>query len=122
MSTRVLIAEDAAHIRAELKNILLRSGCEVVGETKNLDSTVDLCRSLLPDAVFTGITLSDKEVPALVADIKKASPASRVIMISMLGQQELVIEALKSGASEFVISPLDAKSVMEALNNALKKK
>lgn len=117
---KVLIAEDSAHMRSILKDLLLRGGYEVVGEADNGAEAVRLYEKLRPDVVTLDITMPEMDGIEALKAIKAAYPDARVVMASSMSQQNKVIEALRAGANDFFIKPMQAESVIETLESALK--
>lgn len=117
---KVLIAEDSAHMRTILKELLLRNGYEVVGEADNGMEAVRLYSELSPDVVTMDVTMPVMDGVEALRAIKSADPKAKVVMASAMGQQNKVIEALRAGADDFFIKPMQAERVVEALENALK--
>lgn len=120
MSANILIADDSANMRLILKDILHRSGYTVVGEAKDGAEAVSLFDKLSPDAALIDLSMPEMDGLEALRSIKAAHEEARVVMISMLGQQELVIDALRAGASDFIIKPFQTERVLDALNKALK--
>lgn len=120
MQAKILIADDSADIRVILKEALLRNGCTVVGEAADGKEAVTMYDSLKPDVLLLDISMPEMDGIEALKAIKAEHSGARIVMISSMGQQELVIEALKAGAADFFIKPLQAERVMEALEKALK--
>jgi two-component system chemotaxis response regulator CheY len=119
MGTRVLIVDDAAFMRMMLRDILAKNGFEVVGEADNGKVAVQLYGDLKPDVVTMDITMPEKDGIAAVKEIRAADPSAKIVMVSAMGQQAMVIEAIKSGAADFIVKPFQPDRVLEALGKAL---
>jgi two-component system chemotaxis response regulator CheY len=119
MSARVLIVDDAAFMRATLRDIFTRSGFSVVGEAKNGREAVELYARHLPDLVTMDIVMPEMSGIEAVRTITSVHPQAKIIMCSAMGQQSLVIEAIQAGARDFVIKPFQATRVLEAAARAL---
>ncbi|MDR1509951.1 MAG: response regulator [Synergistaceae bacterium] len=119
MGTRVLIVDDAAFMRMMLRDILAKNGFEVVGEADNGKIAVQMYNELKPDVVTMDITMPEMDGIAAVKEIKAADPAAKVVMVSAMGQQAMVIEAIRSGAADFIVKPFQPDRVLEALGKAL---
>ncbi len=120
MKAKILIAEDSAYMRMILKELLLRNGYEVVGEAENGREAIALYNKLKPDIVTMDITMPDMDGIEALKAIKEAHPSARIVMVSAMGQQNLVIDAIRLGAADFFIKPLQSERVVEALERALK--
>lgn len=116
---KVLIVDDAAFMRMMIKDILEKNGFEVVGEASNGIVAVELYKKEKPDVVTMDITMPDMDGIEAVKAIKEFDPAAKVIMCSAMGQQSMVMDAIKSGAKDFIVKPFQADRVLEAINKVL---
>ena len=112
---RVVIAEDEAIIRMDLRETLEEEGYEVVGETGRGDDAVDLARELLPD-----IAILDVKMPRLTGlqatrEIREAAPEVSVLILSMHDDERYLFEALKAGASGYVLKSQADEDLLEAI-------
>jgi two-component system chemotaxis response regulator CheY len=121
MRRRVLIADDAAFMREMLRDILRDSDFEVVGEAANGDEAVSSYRELNPDLLTLDIVMPGKSGLDALREILSHDPTACVVMCSALGQEALVMEALESGARDFVVKPFKPEQVIGALTKATQK-
>ncbi|TGE39992.1 response regulator [Desulfosporosinus fructosivorans] len=120
MSGTIMIVDDAAFMRMMLKDILTKNGFTVIGEAENGAVAVDKYLELQPDLTVMDITMPEMDGLQAVKEICKRDPKARVIMCSAMGQQSMVIEAIQSGAKDFIVKPFQADRVVEAVTKALK--
>ena len=120
MSATIMIVDDAAFMRMMLKDILTKNGFNVVGEAENGAVAVEKYSELSPNLTIMDITMPEMDGLQAVKEIRKRDPKARVIMCSAMGQQSMVIEAIQSGAKDFVVKPFQAERVIEAVTKALK--
>jgi len=113
---RVLIVDDAAFMRITIKNMLTKNGFEVVGEAENGLVGVTLYNELKPDIVTMDITMPELNGIDALKAIIKMDAAAKVVMLSAMGQQEMVKDAIISGAKGFVVKPFKEDTVVAALN------
>jgi len=116
---KVLIVDDAAFMRMMIKNILTKNGFEVVGEASNGVEAVELYKKLKPDLVTMDITMPEMDGIEALKKIKEIDPNAKVIMVSAMGQQQLVIEAIQAGAKDFIVKPFQPDRLLEAVNKVL---
>ncbi|MDE5412497.1 MAG: response regulator [Bacillaceae bacterium] len=113
--TSVLVVDDAAFMRMMIKDILSKNDFNVVGEAANGQEAVEKYKELNPDIVTMDITMPEKDGIEALRDIKNINPNAKVIMCSAMGQQAMVIDAIQSGAKDFIVKPFQADRVIEAL-------
>ena len=116
---RILIVDDAKFMRMTLSNILTKEGHEIVGEGENGKDAIRLYRELQPDLVTLDITMPEMSGIEAVKEIKREFPKSKVIMCSAMGQQKMVVEAIESGAKDFIVKPFDSARVIESISRIL---
>lgn len=120
MSDSVMIVDDAAFMRMMLKDILTKNGITVVGEAENGAVAVEKYIELQPKLTIMDITMPEMDGLQAVKEIMKHDPKAKIIMCSAMGQQSMVIEAIQSGAKDFIVKPFQAERVLEAVSKALK--
>jgi two-component system chemotaxis response regulator CheY len=116
---KILIVDDAAFMRMMLKDILTKNGYEVVGEASDGNEAVSKFQELKPDLVTLDITMPNKDGIQALKDIKAIDPNALCVMCSAMGQQSMVIEAIQSGAKDFIVKPFQADRVLESINKVL---
>lgn len=114
-----MIVDDAAFMRMMLKDILSKNDFEVVGEAENGKVAVAAYQKLQPDIVTMDITMPEMNGIDAVKEIKALDAGAKVVMVSAMGQQPMVIEAIQAGAVDFIVKPFQPDRVVEALNKAL---
>lgn len=119
MAKRILIADDAAFMRMMLKDILTKGGYEIAGEAADGNEALAKYKEVKPDLVTMDITMPNCDGIQSLKQIKSADPAANVVMCSAMGQQAMVIEAIQSGAKDFIVKPFQADRVLEAIKKIL---
>ncbi|MBU3099296.1 MULTISPECIES: response regulator [Clostridium] len=114
--TKVLIVDDAAFIRAQLKQLLQSNDFEVVGEAENGKVALRKIQELRPDIVTLDITMPIMDGLECMMEIKKMDYVPVVIMISALGQEAFVQKAILNGAKGFLVKPYKSEVVIKNLN------
>ena len=112
---RVLIVDDAAFMRISIKNMLTKNGYEVVGEAENGRVGVDKYQELAPDIVTMDITMPELSGLEALKEIIAINPAAKVVMVSAMGQEALVREAILSGAKGFIVKPFKEDGIIAAI-------
>ena len=116
---KVLVVDDAAFMRMMIKDILQKNGFEVIGEGSNGIQAVELYKQEKPDVVTMDITMPDMDGIEAVKQIKAFDPNAKIIMCSAMGQQSMVMDAIKAGARDFIVEPFQADRVLEAINKVI---
>lgn len=119
MAKRILITDDALFMRVTLKNILTEHGYEVVGEAQNGAEAVKLYSELKPDLVTMDITMPEMDGIQALKAIKAEDGGAKVVMCTAMGQKSMVVEAIQSGASDFIVKPFQPDRVLEAVGKLL---
>ena len=101
--TRSLIVDDAAFMRVTIRKMLLKNGFEVVAEAENGADAVEKYSACLPDLVTMDITMPVMDGLTALKEIKKINKAAKVVMVSALGQEAMVRDAVISGAVGFIV-------------------
>jgi two-component system, chemotaxis family, chemotaxis protein CheY len=113
---RVLVVDDAAFMRVSIKNILMKMGHEVVGEAENGRAAVQKYCELSPDIVTLDITMPEMDGLAALKEIMQHDPKANIIMISAMGQESMVREAVMTGAKGFIVKPFKEDIVVSAFS------
>lgn len=116
---KILITDDAAFMRMQLKDMVTKLGHEVIGEAENGQVAVEQYKQLKPDLVTMDITMPEMDGVTALTEIKKVDPNATVIMCSAMGQQGMVVDAIRAGAKDFIVKPFTVERIAEALNKHL---
>src|SRR5262249_8428508 len=119
LMARVLVVDDAAFMRKMLGDVLGKAGHEVVGEGANGNEAIEQFQALRPDIMTLDITMPEKDGLTALREILSLDAGARVIMCSALGQEAKVLEAIKSGAKDFVVKPFQPDRVVDAIGKAM---
>ncbi len=121
MAERVLIVDDAAFMREMLRDILGEAGYEIVSEAVDGDQAVAAFREHSPDLVTLDIVMPRKSGLEALREIVALDGNAKVVMCSALGQEALVMEALESGATDFIVKPFKPDQALGVIEKALAK-
>jgi two-component system chemotaxis response regulator CheY len=119
MSKRVLIVDDAVVMRMMIKSILTKNGFEVVGEAQNGVEAIDKYKQLSPDLVTMDMVMPEMDGITAVKQIIASDPNATIIMVTSMGQQALVVEAIQAGAKSFITKPFQPPKMLETINKVL---
>ena len=115
---RVVIAEDEAIIRLDLKELLEEEGYDVVGETGRGDEAIDLVRNLVPDLVILDVKMPGLDGLSAARQITSERLAA-VLILTAFSQRDLVEQARDAGALAYLVKPFQKSDLMPAIEVAL---
>jgi two-component system, response regulator PdtaR len=115
---RVLIAEDEALIRMDLREMLEEEGHEVVGEARDGAEAVSLARACTPDIIFMDVKMPNVDGVEAARTISAESIAP-VVMVTAFSQSGLVDEAARAGAMGYVVKPFTRNDIAPAMQVAV---
>ena len=118
MTVRVIIAEDEAIIRLDLKETLEEEGYDVVGETGRGDKAVELVRELRPDLVILDIKMPGMDGLA-AARIISAEKICGILILTAFSQREVIEEARDAGALAYLVKPFQKSDLIPAIEVAI---
>ena len=119
MAKAILICDDAAFMRMMVKDILTKNGYIIAGEAANGQEAATKYKELKPDLVLMDITMPEVDGLQALKLIRKDDPDAKVIMCSAMGQQAMVVDAIQSGAKDFIVKPFQADRVLEAVRKVI---
>ncbi len=108
---KILIVDDSRTSRKILRTILENAGHEVIGEAVDGVDGVNKFQELSPEITTLDITMPNMDGLEALKEIKKINANAKIIMVTAAGQQSKMVEAIKSGASEFVTKPFEADEI-----------
>ena len=112
----VLIVDDSTIMRRIMKSIVTKNGYEVVGEASNGKSGFKKYKELNPDIVTMDVIMDEMNGLEALSRIMGEDPDAKVIMVSSMGQEVIVRDAIVLGAKNFLLKPFDETQVIEAFN------
>jgi len=115
---KILVVDDAEFLRVRIRKLLSSAGHDVV-EAENGAKAVSTYASERPNAVLMDITMPEMDGLAALKKIKQTDPGANIVMLTALGQESIVLEAIKSGAKDFVVKPFDPERVLAAVQKVL---
>ncbi len=110
----ILVVDDAAFMRMKAAKLLTDNGYLVVEASTGAEA-VEMYKKHQPDAVLLDITMPDMDGLTALKALREHDPSASVTMVTALGQQTIVMEALKSGALDFIVKPFDSNRVLAAV-------
>ncbi len=118
MAQKILIVDDAKFMRVRCARILTDQGFTVI-EAENGVQAVEKYQVESPDAVLMDISMPEMDGLNALRAIRELDPSARVAMLTAMGQQNVVIEAIKAGAKDFIVKPFEPDRVLKSLTKLL---
>ena len=119
MAKKIMLVDDAAFMRMMIKDTLSKNGYTDIVEAGNGQLAVDAYPAERPDLVIMDITMPVMDGLEALKQIKKIDPAANIIMCSAMGQESMVVDALKQGAKDFIVKPFKPDRIMKTVNSIL---
>ena len=116
---KLMIVDDAKLMRGMIKNFLKEKEDIVFLEASNGHDAVELYKATKPDLVTMDITMDYKNGVDAARDIFESDPKARIIMVTALGQEELLHECIKMGVKDFIVKPFSKERIMSAIEKAM---
>lgn len=112
---RVLLVDDALFIRNNLKIILEKNGFEICGQADDGQQAVKLYEALRPDLVTMDVTMPNMDGLEALNAIRKIDANAKVVMVTAMGKEEIVRQAILSGATNFIVKPFNEEKVITVM-------
>ena len=115
---RVLVAEDEALIRMDLREMLVEEGHEVVGEARDGAEAIALARELRPDVIFMDVKMPGTdgiEAAGVIGD----EAIAPVVMVTAFSQQSYIEDATRAGAMAYIVKPFSKRDILPAMHVAV---
>ena len=119
MARRVVIAEDEAIIRLDLKELLQDEGYDVVGETGRGDEVVDLVRRHRPDLAILDVKMPGSDGLAAARAIAELGERVAVLILTAFSQRNLIEEAREAGVAAYLVKPFQRAELVPAIDQAV---
>lgn len=115
----IMIVDDSLIMRINLKKILEKEGYQVIAEAANGNEAVEKYKKLRPDLVTMDITMPMRDGISALQEICETDPDACVVMISAMGQETKIIEAINKGAKHYIVKPLKENDVVRIVGSVM---
>ena len=119
MSKKIMLVDDAAFMRMMIKNTLQQNGFTDIVEADNGEKAISVYNAEKPDLILMGITMPVMDGLESLKKLKEINSDVKVVMCSAMGQEAMVVEALKLGAKDFIVKPFKPDRIMKTINGIL---
>jgi two-component system chemotaxis response regulator CheY len=115
-----MIVDDASFMRISIKKMLENHNYEVVAEASDGAEAIEKFRQFSPEIITMDITMPVMTGIEALKEIKKINKNVKVVMVSALGQEVLIKEAVIQGAASFIVKPFQGEKLIEVLDGLTK--
>ncbi|MDR0570155.1 MAG: response regulator [Clostridiales Family XIII bacterium] len=116
---KILIVDDAAFMRMMVKDNLKKAGYTDFIEAGNGEEALAIFNEQNPDMVLLDITMPVKDGIETLTAIKQKNPQAKVVMCSAMGQESMVVEAIKLGALDFIVKPFKPERLVQTVKSII---
>lgn len=119
MPKKIMIVDDASYMRELIKDVLTKGGYEVVGEAADGKDAVDKYPTLKPDLVTMDLVMKERSGIDALKGIISIDPDAKVVVISAMGRQAMIVDAIQAGANGFIMKPFKSEILLEEVKRVL---
>ena len=116
---KILLVDDAAFMRMMVKDTLSKNGYTDLEEAADGAQAVAKYDELHPDLVIMDITMPNMDGLEALKTIRAKDPNATIVMCSAMGPEAMVIEAIKSGAKDFIVKPFKPERILKTVTSIL---
>ncbi|MBE5849532.1 MAG: response regulator [Lachnospiraceae bacterium] len=114
---KILVCDDSILARKNLTGFLKGFGYTNISEVSNGEDAVNFCKENKPELVFLDIVMPVKDGVTATGEIMAANPDTKIIIVSSVGTQNHLKEAIKAGAKDFIQKPIDEELLKQVVEN-----
>ena len=118
---KIMVVDDAAFMRMMVKNALAQGGYTDVSEAADGNEAVQMYAEQKPQLVLMDITMPNMDGLEALKKIRESDSSAQVVMCSAMGQESMVIEAIKAGAKDFIVKPFKPERILSTVDGLIAK-
>lgn len=119
MGKKIMVVDDAAFMRMTIKNCLSKAGYAEIVEAGDGMQAVEEYKNSSPDLVIMDITMPNMDGIQALSALKQLDANAKIVMCSAMGQEAMVVEAIKLGALDFIVKPFKPERIVETVSRIL---
>jgi two-component system chemotaxis response regulator CheY len=119
MAKKILLVDDAAFMRKVIKDTLSKNGYTELYEAVDGADAVEKYSEINPDLVIMDITMPNMDGLEALKAIKAKDPNASIVMCSAMGQESMVMDAVRSGAKDFIVKPFKPDRILKTVTTVL---
>ncbi len=118
-SKTVVICDDVEVTRQAIKEILIKEGYEVVSEAEDGEMAINKYERYYPDLIILDISMPKIDGIEVTKKIVNKYPNAKIIVCSVISQQNIVIESIKAGAKDFIVKPFAPSRLLDSIRKVI---
>lgn len=118
-ASRVLIVDDSKFLRFKLNQVLTEAGLTVVGQASNGNEAVEAAKEHNPNVITLDVEMPVCDGISALTPLRETVPNALIVMVSSVGEDEKILEALSKGANDFVSKPIDPIETVQSILTAI---
>ncbi len=115
---RILVVDDAQFMRMRISRLLMAEGHQIL-EADDGSNAIAVYKSSRPDIVLMDVTMPKMDGLSALRHIREYDPQAKVVMLTALGLESVVLEAVKAGAKDFIVKPFELPRVLSTINKLM---
>ena len=119
MDKKILLVDDAAFMRMMIKDTLTKNGYTSIIEAADGEQAVEQYKNEKPNLIIMDITMPNKTGIEALKEIKQLDSSAKIVMCSAMGQESMVVEAIKLGALDFIVKPFKPDRILQTVSKIL---
>ncbi|OFZ79174.1 MAG: hypothetical protein A2583_00590 [Bdellovibrionales bacterium RIFOXYD1_FULL_53_11] len=119
MGRKILVVDDVEFVRKTLMEILRSAHYQIVGEAADGSEAVEMFKNLSPDLVTMDVVMPRVSGIDAAKKILRADKDARIVMITAMGQESLIMEAINAGVKDYILKPFNAADVLKTIERAM---
>lgn len=116
---KIMIVDDAAFMRMMIKNSLTGKGYTNLIEAADGEEAVNMYMAEKPDLVIMDITMPNKSGIEALQEIRAHDSSAKIVMCSAMGQESMVVDAIRFGALDFIVKPFKQDRILQTVEKIL---
>lgn len=116
---KIMLVDDAAFMRMMIKNALAQNGYSDFIEAQDGVEAVKKYEEEKPDIVIMDITMPNMDGLQALKKIRENDSSAKIVMCTAMGQESMVVDAIKSGAKDFIVKPFNADRIVQTVKSIL---
>ncbi len=116
MAKTLLVVDDALIIREKIKDTAIEAGWEIVGEAANGQEALEKYKQFKPDVCTLDLVMPEYDGLYALREIRMVNPDAQIVVVSALEQKDVLKEAFRAGAADFVVKPFDRFALIDTLD------